>query len=89
MSEVIDISLHRTALGVLDELLEARGLAFFLKRAGALPFATDERRVGGAGELACRRLSHAPVDSARAGARRAVRRRVIALVAEAMVQVGF
>lgn len=89
MSEVIDISLHRTAIGIMDELIESRGLAFFLKRAGALPFAIDDRRVGVVVELACRRLSHAPVDSARQSTRRAVRRRLIALVAEAMVHVGF
>ena len=89
MSDVIDISLHRTALGIMDELLEKRGLAFFLKRAGTLPFAIDDRRVGVVVELAVRRLGTRPPESARTSTRRAVRRRLIALVAEAMVQVGF
>lgn len=88
MSDVIDISLHRTALGVIDELLEKRGLAFFLKRAGALPFAIDDRRVEVAVELAARRLGNRCTDGARESTRRAVRRRLISLVAEAMVQVG-
>jgi hypothetical protein len=89
LAEVIDISLHRTALDVLEELLDKRGLAFFLKRAGALPFAIDDRRVAVAVELAARRIGRRPVEDARESCHRAVRRRLISLVAEAMVHVGF
>jgi len=89
LAEVIDISLHRTALDVVEELLDKRGLAFFLKRAGALPFAIDDRRVAVAVELASRRIGRRPLDEARESSHRAVRRRLISLVAEAMVHVGF
>jgi hypothetical protein len=89
LADVIDISLHRTALVVMDELLEKRGLAFFLKRAGALPFAIDDRRVAIAVELAARRVGGRPGYPARDGCHRAVRRGLIGHVAEAMVHVGF
>jgi hypothetical protein len=89
LAEVIDISLHRTALVIMDELLDRRGLAFFLKRAGALPFAIDDKRVAVAVELAARRMGRRPVPEARESSHRAVRRRLISHVAEAMVHVGF
>jgi len=89
LAEVIDISLHRTALDVVEELLDRRGLAFFLKRAGSLPFAIDDRRVAVAVELAARRMGRRPHVAARESSHRAVRRRLISLVAEAMVHVGF
>ena len=89
MAEVIDISLHRTALVIMEELLDRRGLAFFLKRAGALPFAIDDKRVAVAVELAARRVGRRPVPEARESIHRAVRRRLISQVAEAMVHVGF
>lgn len=89
MADVIDISLHRTALQLMDELMEKRGLAFFLKRAGAMPFAIDDKRVALTVELAARRMCRRPVGEARDATHRAVRRRLIARVAEAMVHVGF
>lgn len=89
MAEVIDITLHRSSLQVMEELLEKRGLAFFLKRAGALPFAIDDRRVAIAVELAARRSGRRPVEPAREGCHRAIRRKLITYVAEAMVHVGF
>ncbi|WP_373047340.1 hypothetical protein [Vulgatibacter sp.] len=89
MAEVIDITLHRTAIDVMEELLDKRGLAFFLKRAGSLPFAIDDKRVAVAVELAARRSGRRPVPEARESSHRAVRRRLISLVAEAMVHVGF
>lgn len=89
MADVIDITLHRTALDVMEEILERRGLAFFLKRAGALPFAIDDRRVAVVVELAARRSGRKPSEEARQTTRRALRRRLISLVAEAMVHVGY
>ena len=89
MADVIDISLHRASLDVVDRLLEERGLAFFLRREGALPFALDPRRIRMAVEVAARKAGRQPVPEAREACYRAVRRKLIARLAQAMVGVGF
>lgn len=89
MADVIDISLHRASLEVVDRLLEERGLAFFLRREGALPFALDARRIRMAVEVAVRRIGRQPVPEAREACYRAVRRKLIDRLAQAMVGVGF
>lgn len=89
MADVIDISLHRASLDVVDRLLEERGLAFFLRREGALPFALDARRIRMAVEVAARRIGRQPLPEARESCYRAVRRKLIDQLARAMVGVGF
>ncbi len=89
MADVIDITLHRATLDVVDRLLEERGLAFFLRREGSLPFALDARRIRMAVEVASRKVGRQPVPAAREACYRAVRRKLIARLAQAMVGVGF
>lgn len=88
MADVIDLALHRHLAAVLDHLLEERGISFFLKNGGRVPFTLDPRRVRLAVELAARRCERPPVDEAREAANARARKRLIAELAQAMVQVG-
>ncbi|HWV37193.1 MAG TPA: hypothetical protein VN033_01830 [Vulgatibacter sp.] len=89
MAEVIDLALHQATLRVIDELLERRGLGYFLERRSRFPFALNEKRVAHAMELASRQLGSVPCAEAVASSERMMRRRLIALVAEAMIRVGY
>lgn len=74
---------------MVERILDERGLTFFLRGAGSLPFALDDRRIDIAVEMAARQLAHEPLAAARESCFRHVRRHLITLVAEAMVKVGF
>ncbi len=89
MAEIIDLALHQACSRVVDDLLERRGLGYFLERQPGFPFALDDRRVSLAMELATRRLRVEPPADVIDASRRIVRRRLIALVAEAMIGVGY
>lgn len=89
MAEVIDLALHQATLRVIDELLERRGLGYFLERRPRFPFALNEKRVAYAMELASRRIANQPRPEALESNERMLRRRLIALVAEAMIRVGY
>jgi hypothetical protein len=88
LADVIDISLTRHLTTTVDKLLEERGLEFFLKRSGALPFSIDARRIHLAVELAARKAGRKPAEAARKAAYEKVRKRLIKQVAAALVQVG-
>ncbi len=88
MADVIDLALHRHLVAVLDHLLEERGISFFLKNGGRVPFTLDPRRVRLAVALAARRCEAVPVEQAREAAYVRARKRLIAELAQAMVQVG-
>lgn len=88
MADVIDLALHRHLHAVLEDLLDERGISFFLKNGGRVPFTIDPRRVRLAVELAARRCATPPVDEAREAAYVRARKRLIAELAQAMVQVG-
>lgn len=88
LAEIIDLHLQREALGRLDRLLDTRGLAHFL-RPGGLPSQLDEARVREVVAYATERIGRVPVPSAEASCYRAIRRRLIQGLAEAMVFVGY
>lgn len=89
MAEVIDLALHQATLRVIDEILERRGLGYFLERRSRFPFALNEKRVAHAIELALERVCNQPRPEAIESNERMIRRRLIALVAEAMIRVGY
>lgn len=89
MSVVIDLEFHRTTLRVVDELLERRGLGYFLQKEKAFPYKLCERRLALVLRIASRRVGGRPGAATRQVSKRALRRRLIALVAEAMVHVGY
>ncbi|WP_157370666.1 hypothetical protein [Vulgatibacter incomptus] len=80
--------LHRAAIQATDEILQRRGLGYFLEKTGAFPFALSEQRCAVVIEVARRRSGASRSQRADASLRM-VRRRLIALVAEAMVRVGY
>lgn len=85
---IIDLDLHREALRRLDHLLDTHGLAHFLQPGGN-PFQLDEERIRGILVYASERLGRVPVSSAEAACYRAIRRRLIHGLAEAMVFAGY
>lgn len=89
MAEVIDLALHQATLRVIDEILERRGLGYFLERRGGFPFALNEERVTFAMELASQKSGGGAAPEAVQSSERMLRRRLIALVAEAMIRVGY
>lgn len=89
MAEVIDLALHQATLRVSDELLERRGLGYFLERRGGFPFALNDERVSLAMDLASQKCGVEPAAEVIRSSERMLRRRLIALVAEAMIRVGY
>lgn len=89
MSNVIDLFLHRSAFERMEFLLETRGLAHFLQPGGGLPISLDEDRLRALVTAASEELGRVPVPSAVEACYRAIRRRLIADLAEAMVHVGY
>jgi len=89
LAEVIDLALHQATLRVIDELLERRGLGYFLERRARFPFALNDKRVALAMEMASERITNTPRPEAVESSERMLRRRLIALVAEAMIRVGY
>ena len=88
LAEIIDMHLHREAMRHLDHLLDTHGLAYFL-RPGGMPSQLDEERVQAIVSYASGRIGRVPVPSARRSCYRAIRRRLIVGLAEAMVFVGY
>jgi len=88
LADVIDLALHHHVVRVLDQLLDERGISFFLENGGRVPFTIDARRVRLAVELAARRCTTPPLEAAREAAYLRARKRLIAELAQAMVQVG-
>jgi len=88
-AEIIDLKLHREALGRLDHLLETRGLAHFLRPGARVLPALDDARVREVVAFAIERIEREPVPSAVEACYRAIRRRLIAGLAEAMVFAGY
>jgi hypothetical protein len=89
VSNVVDLTLVSRARRVLHALLEERGLGFFLLASSRAP-RLDARRIAWIVECARRkvgpRVRRDP--NALARTRRVVRRELIRLLAEAMVQHG-
>lgn len=88
LAVIIDLYLQREAFRRLERLLDTRGLAHFLKP-GGLPFQLDHTRVREVVFFAMQRLGRVPVPSAEVSCYRAIRRRLITGLAEAMVFVGY
>lgn len=89
MSEIIDLALHQASVQVVDDLLDRRGLGYFLEKGAKFPYALSKRRVELAIQLANRRIDSDPPPEAVQHCRRMVRRRLIALVTDAMLEVGY
>ena len=89
MPTVVDLTLVSRARRVLHQLLEERGLGFFLLPTSRLP-RLDARRIGWVVEAARRSASpHARRDpNALSRTRRVVRRELIRRLSEAMMQAG-
>jgi len=85
---ILDLDLHREAVRRLDDLLETHGLAHFLEPGGA-PFHLDEARIQAVIAFASQRIGRDPVPSARMACYRAIRRRLIRELAEALVSAGY
>jgi hypothetical protein len=89
VSNVVDLTLVSRARRVLHAILEERGLGFFLLASSRAP-RLDARRI--AWIVACARRKVGPRvrrdPNALARTRRVVRRELIRLLAEAMVQHG-
>lgn len=92
MGDVIDLTLLADARRYLDKLLDARGIAYFLRQDGHRPFQIERSKV----ELVVRTASRArpshlarPPRPAVEYARKEIRRVLIRRVVEAMVQTGF
>jgi hypothetical protein len=86
---VIDLFLHRGAFERLECLLETQGLAHFLQPGGGLPISLDEERLRALVDATIEELGRVPVPSAVEACYRAIRRCLIAHLAEAMVHVGY
>lgn len=88
MAVIIDLHLHDQALRRLDFLLDTHGLAYFL-RPGGIPSELDDARIRAIVAFASERIGRVPVPSAEAACYRAIRRRLIQGLAEAMVFSGY
>lgn len=89
MAEIIDLHLHREALRRLELLLDDQGLAYFLRPGAGITLALDEERIRDVVRYASERMDRLPVPSAVEACYRAIRRRLIAGLAEAMVFAGY
>lgn len=87
MADLIDLSLHRSALDLLQHTLERRGLGYFLGSRRA-PFTLDEARLEALLERASRGIGREAVPQAREACYRALRRRLLAQLAQATLSAG-
>lgn len=89
MPNVVDLTLVSRARKILDALLEERGLGFFLVRSSRTP-KLDPRRIAWVVSAARRQVGpRARKDpNALSRTRRVVRKELIRLLSEAMVQAG-
>jgi hypothetical protein len=87
---IVDLSLTAEARRTLDQLLEERGLSFFLKGGRGGPTARiDNRRLAWVVEAASRRTRRGFRDlDAVSRTRRILRREIIRQLAQAMVSAG-
>jgi|GEM_PF-2492893 len=89
LAEIIDLQLHREAVSRLDHLLENHGLAHFLRPGARVLPTLDDERIRAVVAFAIERIGREPVPSAVDACYRAIRRRLIAGLAEAMVFAGY
>lgn len=89
MPNVVDLTLVSRARRILQQILEERGIGFFLLASSRVP-KLDARRIAWVVQAARRNAGpHARSDpNALSRTRRVVRRELIRLLAEAMVQAG-
>lgn len=89
MANVVDLTLVSKARRILKALLDERGLGFFLLPSSRAP-KLDSRRIAWVVEAARRKVgSRARNDpNALSRTRRVIRRELIRLLSEAMVQAG-
>ena len=89
MPNVVDITLVSRARKVLGALIEERGLGFFLSESSRAP-KLDPRRIAWVVEAARRKVGRRARNdpNALSRTRRVVRRELIRLLSEAMVQAG-
>lgn len=89
MPNVVDLTLVSRARRVLHQLLEERGLSFFLLASSRAP-KLDARRIKWVVEAARRHVSHHARNdpNALSRTRRVIRRELIRFIAEAMLQAG-
>ena len=89
MPNVVDLTLVSRARRVLGALLEERGLGFFLISSSRSP-RLDPRRIAWVVEAARRKVGRRARNdpNALSRTRRVVRRELIRLLSEAMVQAG-
>lgn len=91
MADIIDLSLVADVRRLLHKLLDARGLSYFLQKEGGRLFHIDPTKVEMVLRTALRARSPElapPPDAAVTYCRRELRRELIRLVAEEMLQVG-
>ncbi len=89
MPNVVDLTLVSKARRILKALLEDRGLGFFLVETARSP-KLDPRRIAWVVEAARRKVGRGARNdpNALSRTRRVVRRELIRLLSEAMVQAG-
>lgn len=89
MPNVVDLTLVSKARRILKALLEDRGLGFFLVETSRSP-RLDPRRIAWVVEAARRKVGRGARNdpNALSRTRRVVRRELIRLLSEAMVQAG-
>lgn len=91
MAEIIDLTLVADARRYFQKLLDARGLAYFLRRDGPRPFQIEPAKVELIVRTAARaRSAHLPRPPRPAveHCRKEIRRELIRRVVEAMLQTG-
>lgn len=91
MAEFIDLRLMSTATQLLDRLLERRGLRWFLATEGPRLLELERAKIDlvvEAGVQTLRRQGHDPLPLTIEHCRKQVRRRLIRLIAEAMLATG-
>ncbi len=89
MPNVVDLTLVSRARRTLSSILEERGLAFFLAGSSRTP-KLDSRRIAWVVDAARRRVGRAARNDpdALSRTRRVIRRELIRLLAQAMLQAG-
>ena len=91
MADLLDLGLVAESRRLLDKLLEARGLGWFLSENRARPFGLEPRSIEHVLRLAIRareRSGAAPLPQTGEHCRQLVRRELIKQVAVQMVRVG-
>ncbi len=91
MADIIDLSLVADARRFFHKLLDARGIAYFLRKDGHRPFQIEQSKVELVVRTAARsRPAHLPKPPLHAvdHCRKEIRRELIRRVVEAMLQTG-